>query len=884
MYPKIYLKNETDFAHNGLGFLKDVISCYVEEEHNSTFELEMTYRINGHLYEHLEKGNIIKAHASDRLKNQLFRIYKTIKKNENTIAVFAEHISYDLAHDTVKSLNIEMQSCEFALNSIFRQSDFCQHFTGYSDIQASGDYKMEQTDCLSAIVGQRGSIIDTFGNGAEILRDNFDIHVLNRRGKDQNVLIAYKKNMTGIEIEEDTTDLITRIYPFAKKTNEETNEEVVYTPTFGYIDSDKINYYEHPYSRFMDFSDKFEDGEEITDAKFRSICEKYFKDNKCDLPKTNYKIEFIPLAMTENYKDKYKVLEDVGLMDSVIIRDSRFNVDTEAKVVKTKYDVIREKYENIELGDPKTSLNDVIVGKPGADGKPGLDGADGADGKPGIDGIPGRPGEDGKTYYTWIRYADDEHGSGISDLPLGKEYIGIAYNKETPKESNNPKDYTWSKFKGDQGIPGAPGEDGVTLYTWIKYADDQFGNGMSDDSTNKEYIGIAYNQLSQQESTNPADYTWTKIKGDQGIPGRPGSDGVTLYTWVKYADDNLGTGMTDDPTGKAWLGLAFNKTTPQESNDYRDYTWSKIKGEDGQDGVDGDIGDFPDYLPDTPRITAKGFFGSIEVVWTYEAKVFLEYELYASQTRNFTPNTANLLFKGKASAFLHEVDCNQTWYYKVRAVNTHGNSTAFSAQASASTFKLDADNIENYIEELAIGHALIGSLDADKIVTGKLKATYLDTRELTVTDGNGNRTLYIDSYGRVYLNVTSLQVNSSDVATEQGVINKIEEAKKDTNKKIEQEVNDLNSTINDLNNYIEGAYRDGIITEAEKEALREHLKIVEREKDDITAQVEALKATVELRATAELNDLLRKQAEFDEAHTLFVNTIKQTIGLRRGNK
>ena len=1280
MYPKIYLKNETDFAHNGLGFLKDVISCYVEEEHNSTFELEMTYRINGHLYEHLEKGNIIKAHASDRLKNQLFRIYKTIKKNENTIAVFAEHISYDLAHDTVKSLNIEMQSCEFALNSIFRQSDFCQHFTGYSDIQASGDYKMEQTDCLSAIVGQRGSIIDTFGNGAEILRDNFDIHVLNRRGKDQNVLIAYKKNMTGIEIEEDTTDLITRIYPFAKKTNEETNEEVVYTPTFGYIDSDKINYYEHPYSRFMDFSDKFEDGEEITDAKFRSICEKYFKDNKCDLPKTNYKIEFIPLAMTENYKDKYKVLEDVGLMDSVIIRDSRFNVDTEAKVVKTKYDVIREKYENIELGDPKTSLNDVIVGKPGADGKPGLDGADGADGKPGIDGIPGRPDEDGKTYYTWIRYADDEHGSGISDLPLGKEYIGIAYNKETPKESNNPKDYTWSKFKGDQGIPGAPGEDGVTLYTWIKYADDaqgngmsdssynkeyigiaynqtsqqestnpkdytwtlikgdqgipgapgedgvtyytwvkyaddnqgtnmtddptgkawlglaynqterqestnpadytwslikgedgapgvdglpglpgadgktyytwikyadnelgagmsnfpdgkeyigiaynketniesnnpkdyvwakfkgeqgipgapgndgtpgvngadgktyytwikyadtetgvgmsdnpagklyigisynnlshvesdnpsdyawslikgedgrpgtngadgvtyytwikyaddalgngmsdsptdkeyigiaynmtsreessdaslyawslikgedgrpgingtdgktyytwikyskyadgkdmqdspenmtymgiaynketatestnpkdyawslikgqdgttyytwikyaddEFGNGMSDNSTGKEYIGIAYNQLSQIESTNPADYTWTKIKGDQGIPGRPGSDGVTLYTWVKYADDNLGTGMTDDPTGKAWLGLAFNKTTPQESNDYRDYTWSKIKGEDGQDGVDGDIGDFPDYLPDTPRITAKGLFGSIEVVWTYEAKVFLEYELYASQVANFTPNTSNLLFKGKASAFLHEVDCNQTWYYKVRAVNTHGNSTAFSAQASASTFKLDADNIENYIEELAIGHALIGSLDADKIVTGKLKATYLDTRELTVTDGNGNRTLYIDSYGRVYLNVTSLQVNSSDVATEQGVINKIEEAKKDTNKKIEQEVNDLNSTINDLNNYIEGAYRDGIITEAEKEALREHLKIVEREKDDITAQVEALKATVELRATAELNDLLRKQAEFDEAHTLFVNTIKQTIGLRRGNK
>ena len=1090
MYPKIYLKNETDFAHNGLGFLKDVVSCYVEEEHNSRFELEMTYMINGHLYEHLEKGNIIKAHASDRLKNQLFRIYKTIKKNENTIAVFAEHISYDLAHDTVKSLNIEMQSCQSVLNSIFRQSDFCQHFTGYSNIQASADYKMEQTDCLSAIVGQRGSIIDTFGNGAEILRDNFDIHVLNRRGKDQNVLIAYKKNMTGIEIEEDTTDLITRIYPFAKKTNEETNEEIVYKPTFGYIDSDKINYYEHPYSRFMDFSDKFEDGEEITDAKFRSICEKYFKDNKCDLPKTNYKIEFIPLAMTENYKDKYKVLEDVGLMDSVIIRDSRFNVDTEAKVVKTKYDVIREKYENIELGDPKTSLNDVIVGKPGADGKPGLDGADGSDGiqgpqgPMGPQGIPGPQGPQGEKNYTWIRYAENELGYNMTNIPNERtDYIGIAYNQSTPVESENPSKYKWSKFRGDQGVPGRPGndgtpgidgkdgktiylyiqyalddrgtgmqqspegmthigiargespvepsspsayswtkfvgedgmdgigikgedgkttytwilyadddkgtnmsnkpegkdyigiahnmespveeynaelyawslikgtdgrpgldgtdgityytwikyskypdgrdmqekpdgmkymgiaynrlspdeskdpgdyawslirgQDGTTFYTWIKYADDEFGNGMSDDSTGKEYIGLSYNNEKQEESNNASDYTWTKIKGDQGIPGPPGLNGAPVYTWVKYADDNKGTNMSDECDGRAWLGLAFNKDDPNESDDYNDYTWSKIRGEDGADGkpgADGSIEDFPDYLPDIPRVTAKGFFGSIEVVWTYEAKVFLEYELYASQTPNFTPNTANLLFKGKASAFLHEVDCNQTWYYKVRAVNTHGNSTAFSAQASASTFKLNADNIENYIEELAIGHALIGSLDADKIVTGKLKATYLDTKELTVTDGNGNRTLYIDSYGRVYLNVTSLQVNSSDVATEQGVINKIEEAKKDTDKKIEQEVSDLNSTINDLNSYIEGAYRDGIITEAEKEALREHLKIVEREKDDITAQVEALKATVELRATAELNDLMKKQAEFDEAHTLFVNTIKETINLRRGNK
>lgn len=881
MYPKIYLKTETDFAHNGLGFLRDIISCYITEEHNSTFELEMTYKIHGHLYEHLEKGNIIKANASDRLKDQLFRIYKTIKKNENTIAVYAEHISYDLAHDTVKEMDIKNQSCEYALNEIFRQSDFCKHFKGYSNIQHSANYKMSHTDCFSAIKGERGSIIDTFGNGAEILRDNFNIHVLSRRGKDDNVLIAYKKNMVGIEIEEDTTDLITRIYPFAKQTNSETNEETVITPSFQYIDSERINYYEHPYSRFMDFSEKFEEGEEITDAKFKQICTDYFKNNKCDFPKTNYTIEFIPLSKTENYKDKYKVLEYVGLMDSVIIRDHRFNVDTEAKVVKTVYDVIKEKYDKIELGDPRTSLGDVIIGSAGEDGKDGLNGADG------VQGIPGTPGKDGKTYYTWIRYADDDRGNGISNYPQGKEYIGIAYNKETPTESNNPSDYTWSKFRGDQGIPGAPGEDGVTLYTWVKYADDELGNGMSDDSTNKEYIGLAYNKVSQQESTNPKDYTWTKLKGDQGVPGAPGEDGQTLYTWVKYADDNVGTGMSDDPTGKSWLGLAFNKTVQKESDNYKDYTWSKIKGEDGKDGQDGEDGDmdkFPDYLPATPTLTAKGFFGSIEVVWTYEAKVYLEYELYASQTAGFTPNTTNLLFKGRASAYLHEVSPGQTWYYKIRVVNTHGRSTAFSSQVSASTYKLDSNNIGEYIEKLAINHALIGSLDVDKVTTGKLKATYLDAKELTVTDGNGTRTLYIDSYGRVYLNVTSLELNSSKVETEEGAIKKINDAQKTLSDRIDKEVTDLNGSLDNFNKYLEGAYKDGILTEAEKEALREHLKIVEREKDDITAQVESLKTTIELRATPELTDLINKQKEFEDAHTLFINTIKQQIGLRKGTK
>src|SRR5690625_2589236 len=73
----------------------------------------------------------------------------------------------------------------------------------------------------------------------------------------------------------------------------------------------------------------------------------------------------------------------------------------------------------------------------------------------GVHGEQGPKGEDGKTFYTWIKYADTPT-SGMSDSPEGKEYIGIAYNKETPTPSTNYADYTWSKFKGDQGVPGPP--------------------------------------------------------------------------------------------------------------------------------------------------------------------------------------------------------------------------------------------------------------------------------------------------------------------------------------------------------------------------------------------------------------------------------------------
>ena len=256
-----------------------------------------------------------------------------------------------------------------------------------------------------------------------------------------------------------------------------------------------------------------------------------------------------------------------------------------------------------------------------------IKGEKGDKGDQGLQGVPGTPGADGKTYYTWIRYADTIEGTGISNDPTGKTYIGFAYNKTTQTESDTPTDYTWSLIKGDKGdtgVPGEKGKDGTTYYTWIKYSDNADGTDLYDtpkDTT--KYIGIATNKTTSSEGSDKTEYRWSKFKGDQGIqgiqgpqgeqgpqgpqgeqgekgdkgdqglqgvPGTPGADGKTYYTWIRYADTIEGTGISNDPTGKTYIGFAYNKTTQTESDTPTDYTWSLIKGDKGDTGVPGEKG------------------------------------------------------------------------------------------------------------------------------------------------------------------------------------------------------------------------------------------------------------------------------------------------------
>lgn len=534
------------------GAISSLCEAFIEEERNGLFELSFIMLNTDSLFNYVKEENIVVANANDTLLDQKFRIYMTRKLMNNRVEVYARHISFDLMYDYIDNVSFANQSCEYALNQLFRNSNFSKHYKGYSDIVNAQDYSMSMANVLEAIGGKKGSIIDTFGTGAEILRDNENISVLNKRGYDNEVTIEYKKNLTGFELEEDTTDLVTRISPYAKYNDSETNEEIIVKAD--YVDSTLIANYSHPYIKSIDYSDKFEDGEIPTVSKLQDLARKEYKNNKVDMPKQNFKIEFIPLSKCVGYEG----LEDkISLCDTVTIIDTRYNIKTQSKVIKTVFNVLKNRYESMELGEPRTSLGDVI-------------------------------------------------GGG----------------------NNDP-------------VVGPP--------------------------------------------------------GPQGPPGQ-----------------------------------------------------------------DGSIGDFPNTLPSTPVLESFVYgFSNIELSWTFENKVYYSYELYGSKTKDFKPNTFDLIFEGQASTYMFQAKSNETWYFRVCAINTHGERTNFSNQVTVNTTKIE--DLSNYVENMAISEALIGTLSLDRGWIGTLKGNYIDARQLSVTDGNGKRTLDIDSFGNVILDPTVIKVGFNGI-------------------------------------------------------------------------------------------------------------------------
>ena len=213
--------------------------------------------------------------------------------------------------------------------------------------------------------------------------------------------------------------------------------------------------------------------------------------------------------------------------------------------------------------DTKYTSSTVIIGTYGEKGDKGDTGPQGVQGPKGADGTP---------RYTWIRYADNASGSGISNSPTGKTYIGFAYNKTTATESNTPSDYTWSKFKGDDGADGK----GIKS-TAVTYQASTSGTTPPTGTWSASVPSVAANQylwtrtvITYTDNATSTSYSVGKMgangaKGDKGDTGPAGADGDGIVSVSNTYQ--VGSSGTTAPTG-SWSATV---PSPQKGK----YLWTK---------------------------------------------------------------------------------------------------------------------------------------------------------------------------------------------------------------------------------------------------------------------------------------------------------------------
>lgn len=376
MIPVLYNADETRFITNGRGRLSDMIYAIVTEERNSVYEMEFRYPITGVHFDEIEIGRIVTATHDDKGDVQPFEIYARSVPDLNGVVTFnAHHISYKLCDVVV--MPFTAGSCAAALQGIADNSVNANPFTFWTDKATAVTYKNGVPRLARNMLGgEENSILDVFGSG-EYEFDKWTVKLHASRGTDSDVEIRYSKNLTNLSQNIDDSDSYNAIVPYWA--DEEGNlvtlpeKILVYsgiTPRIAYLTDHNLiiirtennEPIEVAYTQIiaspMDMSEYFES--KPTVAQLRAAAQARFLNSNSWLPHENITVDFVQLWQTEEFKD-YSALQRVGLCDTVSVYYPQVGLEAvKAKVVKTVYNVLLDRYDSIELGSVQTSLGQAI--------------------------------------------------------------------------------------------------------------------------------------------------------------------------------------------------------------------------------------------------------------------------------------------------------------------------------------------------------------------------------------------------------------------------------------------------------------------------------------------------------------------------------------------
>lgn len=353
MIPILYKNDETDFLRNGIGTLKDCMECIVTEERNGIYECKFKYPVTGQFYSEISPDRIIKVKSNETSDLQLFRIYETSKPQKGIVTFNAQHISYDLNSNIVSPLSLKSVNAAYALTKILENTYFEHPFIATSTLSTIANLNIkEPVSARNCFGGMEGSILDNFGGEYEF--DNFIVKLHANRGADNGVSISYGKNLTNINADTNIQSVYTSIYPYVID-----SEGVLYTLPEKVITLGTASSYGAARTLALNLSDKFEDGETITETKLRNYANAYASNNNIDTPDENIKVSFVQLWQSKEY-ETIALLERVKLCDIVTVKHPILGVSVKTKVIKTIYDSLKEKYVEIELGTARSNFADTL--------------------------------------------------------------------------------------------------------------------------------------------------------------------------------------------------------------------------------------------------------------------------------------------------------------------------------------------------------------------------------------------------------------------------------------------------------------------------------------------------------------------------------------------
>ena len=199
----------------------------------------------------------------------------------------------------------------------------------------------------------------------------------------------------------------------------------------------------------------------------------------------------------------------------------------------------------------------------------------------------------GRQYYTWVKFADTKNGINMTDSGSSSLFIGMAIDQEKMEESSLPNAYKWRRINYEDTVvtwkSSSTGFQMITdsdtpEYVWIKFAKKEDGTGMSDNSDGMSYIGIATGKDTADKSSDPSEYDWFDMREESSsrrfilVDSNNASSvrDCEGYTWVKYANNESGSGITDNGAGKPYLGVSVHRTESSKSSSPSDYVWLPI--------------------------------------------------------------------------------------------------------------------------------------------------------------------------------------------------------------------------------------------------------------------------------------------------------------------